>query len=173
MKVCIYNAISIDGFIADEQGDTSWVNDVKAYEKELSKNSVVIYGRVTYEDLVALEQFPFENIKNVILTSKPKDFDYRVAEFTDLKPEILIKQLVFQGHENILIAGGGLTNSTFLETDLVDEIIVDIHPIILSSGVKLFDDLELKVNLELLKTKKLNDGIVQHRYKIVREEESK
>ncbi len=171
MKVTIYNAVSLDGYIATSEGDTSWVNDLEVFDRALAKANVVIYGRTTYEYLVDSESFPLGTIKNIVCTTRPGKYSEIIeAEFSDLKPEVLLRQLEYQGTQKVIIAGGGHTNASFIATNLVDEVITDVHPILLGSGVKLFEIDDLAVKLELISSKKLNDGIVQIKYKVVKED---
>ena len=171
MKVTVYNGVSLDGYIATSDGDTSWVNDVESFNKALSKANVVIYGRITYEDLVDSESFPLGTLKNIVCTTRPGKYSETIeAEFSDLKPEVLLRQLEYQGTDKVLIAGGGITNASFLATNLIDEVITDVHPLLLGSGVKLFEADDLALKLELVSSRKLNDGIVQLKYKVVKED---
>ena len=88
MKVTIFNAISIDGYIATNEDDTSWVNDTEYFEKEIKNNDAIIYGRRTYDDLVSLEYFPYEGIKNIIYTSAPNKYtNEENIEVTNLEPD--------------------------------------------------------------------------------------
>ncbi len=167
--VTLFNAISIDGFIATLDDDTSWVKDWDYFADSLKENDAVIYGRKTYDAMVEAGEFPLINIKNYVLTSHPEKYqDRQEAVFTNKTPKELIKEISELGLSDIQIAGGGKNNFSFLEENLIDEIILDIHPIALGEGIKLFDGKEHKIKLEKLYVKELENGIVQVRYKVLK-----
>ena len=55
---------------------------------------------------------------------------------------------------------GGLLAKSLLEADLIDEIGLNIHPIILGSGIPLFYDMSRQLDLELVKLQPLSNGCV-------------
>ncbi len=55
--------------------------------------------------------------------------------FTDDSFKKAINKLESKGYLNVLVIGGGTINSKFVKEGLIDEIIFDIHPIILGDGV--------------------------------------
>ena len=52
--------------------------------------------------------------------------------------------------EQVVVAGGGALNASFVEENLVDEIYLDIEPIILGKGITLFRDKDFERKLKLL-----------------------
>jgi len=170
MKLTLYNAISIDGFIATLDDNTDWVKDWEYYEKEIKENDVVIYGRRTYEDMVKTETFPIEGVRNIVYTSNPEKFsNVKEAKFTNSNPKDLLEELRINGTNNILVAGGGITNAAFLKNHLIDFIVIDIHPIILGEGIKIFEGSDLpKINMEKVGEKDIGSGIIQVRYKVLK-----
>lgn len=67
-----------------------------------------------------------------------------------------------------MLAGGTTTNNAFMAAALVDEIMADIHPLLLGKGMGALtlDDLEAK--LELIETKPIGDGVVRNHYRVLR-----
>jgi dihydrofolate reductase len=61
--------------------------------------------------------------------------------------------------------GGGLLAKSLLEADLIDEIGLNIHPIILGSGIPLFYDMSRQLDLELVKLQQLSNGCVVVTYR--------
>lgn len=66
-----------------------------------------------------------------------------------------------------MICGGGETNGLFASEGLIDEVYLDIEPVILSEGTKLFGDYKIKMNLDLLESSKIGSQIVQLHYKVI------
>lgn len=67
-----------------------------------------------------------------------------------------------------MLAGGGKTNYSFLKAGVVDEVIVTVHPLILGKGISLFDGNEIKVELEKVEVKELENGLTTIRLKVVK-----
>jgi dihydrofolate reductase len=57
--------------------------------------------------------------------------------------------------------------SIFLNADLVDEIILSDHSIILGKGIPLFNNIKKRVNLRLLESIPFESGLVQLCYRIL------
>jgi len=63
--------------------------------------------------------------------------------------------------------GGGEILSLFLNGELVDEIILSVHPIILGKGIPLFKNIKKSVKLRLLESIPFEGGLVQLHYCIL------
>lgn len=168
MKITMLMAISVNGYIAGENQDTDWVKDSEALYLKVAQVGAVIMGRVTYEDCVKYNVFPYKGGLNVVVTRQQKLIQKSNDEaiFTNLGPVDVKKMLEDKGFGNALLIGGGHINTSFLEAGLVDEIILDIHPLIIGQGTKLFENEFKNVNLELISNEIINDQIVQMIYKI-------
>ncbi len=164
MKLTLYNAISIDGFIATKNGDTSWVNaiDWEVFEKLSYETKHLICGRTTYEEVLKNNDFDTNLIELYCLTTQPKENN----EFKS--PEDILKNLKSKSVDNALLIGGGITNASFLKENLIDEVILSIHPIILGDGVRLFEGEETKLDLEKISVTELGEGLVQVRYRVIK-----
>lgn len=168
--VTIYNAISLDGFIATKDDNTDWVKDWDEYEAILKDSDAIIYGRRTYDDMIAAETFPLADIKNYVYTSTPEKYEtISEATFTNVSPLELIESIRSSGAEKIIIGGGGQTNATFLMSGVVDRVIVDLHPILLGDGIRLFNNLEGLIELKVRSQKMISNGLLQIEYDVVKD----
>jgi len=70
------------------------------------------------------------------------------------------------GKEICLMSGGELAES-LVAADLVDEIRLNIHPILLGSGVPTFRDAGHRVKLSLFECRQLEGGCVLASYKVL------
>jgi riboflavin biosynthesis pyrimidine reductase len=70
--------------------------------------------------------------------------------------------------KSVLLTGGGKLNSSFLRNNLVDEILLNINPVLLGKGIKIFSEDQFEKNLKLVAVKKLSSSIVQLHYKLQR-----
>jgi len=65
-----------------------------------------------------------------------------------------------------LLIGGSSLNTAFAKENLIDEIILNIEPIIIGKGIPLFSIDDFDLPLELISTEKNNSGIVTIYYKV-------
>ncbi len=167
MKVILYNAISLDGFIAGPNDDTDWVDDDIAYFSEAKKVGAVITGRKTFDPNG--EEYTVPDCVNYVYTKTPDRYKNREnVKFIGGAPGRVLEEVKRNGFESVLVVGGGECNYSFLQADLIDELILDIHPVFIGSGTKLFGTNSVNPKLELISTKKINNGIIQNRYKVIK-----
>jgi len=167
MKVILYAAISIDGYIAKLDDNTDWVCDTDwgVFSKMVKDVGCIVMGRKTYE--VSGEDFPYDCKLNIVLTSDSglKSESENVL-FTNADLKEVIRLVEEKGFNEVLIIGGGQANGSFLESGLVDEIYLSVHPIVLGKGIKIFNMNEQEVNLELLDINKLEEDLVHLHYRV-------
>ena len=68
-----------------------------------------------------------------------------------------------------MIGGGELANALF-EASLIDELGLNIHPVLLGAGVPAFHPLSHQVDLELEDCRALGDGCVYVSYRVLHPE---
>lgn len=170
MKITLFMAISVNGYVTGQKDDTEWVKDTEALYQIIAAKSACIMGRRTYDECIKYDAFPYKNALNIVMTHDSALLTQSTdnALFTNKSIPEIIELLTKQGHRELLVVGGGQINSQFLSASLIDEIILDVHPIIIDKGIRLFEDSFPRLNLELLNSQKLNDGIVQLRYKVTK-----
>ena len=166
-KIILYNAISVDGFIAKPDGDSEWVSekDGEIFEQMCKDTECIIIGRRTFDQYYE-EIYPMEGILNVVLTHEKG----MVIHHTNVKPINSVQDVMtyLDTHRvpTAILVGGGGANESFLMADVIDEIIVTVHPIILGCGIKLFGNAQVMHGLNLIESKELGDGLVQMRYTV-------
>ena len=153
-KIILNLAMSIDGYIADEEGDFDWIvgdgnekldtEEKFDFEKFMEDIDIVVMGRNCC-DKHFHEDYPEKEV--YIATSEELE-DYDNYHF--IKNDIVstIKKLKEQG-KNIYLFGGGITIDSFIKADVIDEYIIGIIPTILGNGRKLFLENNPKIDLYL------------------------
>ena len=69
--------------------------------------------------------------------------------------------------ETIIVAGGGILNASFLEANLIDELYIDVEPILIADGIPLFrNDNANAQRLKLLGSKMISENEVQLHYEV-------
>ncbi len=170
MKVILSMAVSINGFIADENGSEDFLSHENwiAFIKLAKRTGNNIWGRKTYEVVKTWQKNYLDDLKNVnkVVISTDKDIQL-LSDFTLVNsPKMAIDYLSKQGYMEILVTGGSSIYSTFLREKLVDEIIFDIDPTLISRGIRGFVFDGLPITLELLDIEKLPEGIVELHYRV-------
>ena len=76
-----------------------------------------------------------------------------------------ISQLNLRENKNIWLVGGASIVDEFLKSDLIDEFIITIIPILLGEGIPLFKGRSNEKKLKLIDVKTFDQGLVQLYYK--------
>ena len=170
--------ISLDGFIARENGSIDWLDDANkevtpgedfGFKSFLESVDQIIMGRNTFQQVMTFDNWPYNNTKMIVLTSKnikiPEKFLETVTTADISSPKQLIKELSDQSINHVY-ADGGIVIQDFLSAGLVDEITVTIVPILIGKGKSFSGLLSKDLSLQHLKTTVYDFGFVQNKYKI-------
>ncbi|MBN2797113.1 MAG: dihydrofolate reductase [Clostridia bacterium] len=143
-KVILSLALSIDGYIADDEGQYGWIkgdglsrcDTEKTFDFEgfLDTVDTIVMGRKAFEDC-GIEMF--DKHKVVVFTSSPKENHNNVVYVNESIEYWLEKEKRTEG-KDIYIFGGGQVAFPLIERNLIDEYIIGLIPIFLGSGRKLF-----------------------------------
>ena len=173
VKISVYIAASLDGFIARKNGDLDWLplgeqgGEDFGYAEFMSTVDHVVMGRNTFEKVLTFGEWHYDK-KVIVLTSRdltiPPELTDKV-EALHLSPRELVREMERRGAKAIYL-DGGVTIQRFLRESLVDEITITTIPILLGEGLSLFGTLEKDIKLELVKSQSFNNGFVQNMYKI-------
>jgi dihydrofolate reductase len=79
-----------------------------------------------------------------------------------------VRALKAKPGKGIMVMGGGELARSLFEADVIDEVGVNIHPVLLGGGVPLVPGLARPVNLELISTKPIQGGCVYALYRVKR-----
>jgi dihydrofolate reductase len=164
MKVTLYNAITLDGFIAKEDGNSEWVSgkDAEMFEAACRKAGCIFVGRRTFEMYPDL--YPMNGVTTIVLSKGEKKSEAPSVLYAS-DAEEAIKVANERGHNEAVLVGGSLANSAFLKAGMIDEIIFDLHPLYLGRGIGVFEP-GLAPSLELLSATTPGDELVQLHYKV-------
>lgn len=169
-KVILYIAESLDGFIAKEDGDISWLSIVERPQVDYGYNDfiktvdTVIMGRKTYEKVLSFGiEFPHKDRKCYVLSKTMIGNDQNVEYYNGDINE-LIQGLKDVKGKNIFIDGGAEAIREFRNKNLIDEYVISIIPIFIGKGIRLFKEVDTENRLILTQSKIFDSGLVQLRY---------
>lgn len=173
MKVILYIAASLDGYIAGPGDDLSFLSMVETpgedygYVDFTQSVDRVIMGRKTYDWIMKqVSVFPHADKETYILTRTAKDSIGNTHFYTgDLRE--LVQTLKAKGGKNIFCDGGADAANALLQLGLMDEIIISTIPVILGAGTKLFKEGIPERALQLLGSKSFSSGLIQAHYKLI------
>ena len=167
-KVILNLAMSLDGFIADENGGYNWIKgqgdnsldhgpkyDHQLFLKDID---IIVMGRKSFNEEILKE---YGNKEIYVASSKEGKKYPQVTWFRKNIVEAVVKAR--SAGKNIYLFGGGLLVDNFLKAQIIDEYIIGLIPMILGQGRPLFSGGFLPVPLKLDEFQ-LEDGIMILRY---------
>ncbi len=161
-------AITPNGLIAKSDDDTSWisVDEWNSYSKVTREAGNLIVGRRTYNILTKQPEFSeLKEVKVAVVSEEPMTL---VAQnhFIANSPKAALD--IFKNEKQVIVAGGGSLNASFLEEDLIDEIYLDIEPIIFGEGIQLFHSKSFERKLKFLGAKNITENEIQLHYQVIK-----
>lgn len=170
MKVILYMAISLNGIIARENNEEDFLshNNWLTFVELAHKTGCMIWGRKTHDVVRTWGKEYWNEIKDVkkVIVSSKTDSKLEEGCISATSPQDALTKLVKQGFDSVVLTGGSTLNSSFAKAGLIDEVIVNVEPVVIGKGIALFNPDDFDLNMELLKTKTLGHGIIQIRYKV-------
>ena len=173
-KVTFGGANSLDNYFAREDHGLDWLmwsSEVSAVMADFWKRiDTILMGRKTYEVGLRLSDGkgnPYPGMKSYVLSrtmTAGKDDPFEVCD-DGVK---LLRKLKRQRGKEICVMGGGELAHSLLEAGLIDEIGLNIHPVLLGSGIPLFHRMKRQINLRLLDCRRLRNGCVIVTYRVKR-----
>jgi dihydrofolate reductase len=173
-RIKLYIATSLDGFIAREDGNIDWLTEYEnnpetdyGYSKFYSSIGTVLMGRKTYEQVLGFGNWPYEEKKSYVFT-KRKEYLRRESnvEFVSENITEFVRQLKESTEENIWLVGGSQLIKAFLEENLVQDLIIFVVPIILGSGIPLFDQIGKEIRFQTIRVERYENGLVGMEYEV-------
>lgn len=172
MKVILYAALTLNGLIAKEDGNTDFLSkeDFIHFNSICNQTKTVIFGRKSWDEMNP-NWLPFKEgdgtyvilTRNKSLTSQnPKTI------YSSATPAEIIALLAKSGSSEVCIAGGREIFSLFLGTGVVDELYIDLEPLVFGKGIHFLTEVDLEQNFKLLAVSKLSDQTIQLHYQVIK-----
>jgi dihydrofolate reductase len=142
-KVILFIATSLDGYIAKENGDINWLNNIQGegdngFAEFYNTIDTVVMGKTTYDHVLTLvEDFPHSDRKCYVFSNSKAGND-KYVEFVKGDVVRFKRNLQHENGSNIWLVGGAGLLDQFLKENLIDEFIITVAPIILGNGIPLF-----------------------------------
>ncbi|WP_219117340.1 dihydrofolate reductase family protein [Janthinobacterium sp. UMAB-56] len=168
--VSAFLGISIDGCIAGENGDLSWLAelapdspDATGYTALMDQVDTLLIGRTTYEAVLGFEPWPYGGKRVVVLSHR--DFAPRHGEQRREGSLLqVLAGLAEEGCRHVYLDGGAVIRAGLRE-GAIDSLTLSVLPVVLGKGVRLFEDGLPRSDWRLDGTRQLPSGVVQLRYR--------
>ena len=171
----VFIAISLDGFIARQDGDIDWLlqrddpTEDHGYAAFIADKDMIVMGRGSYEKVLTLDPWPYD--RPVLVLSKqladapvPEALMGKVR-FSSRAPKEAMANLAEQNVRRVYVDGGRLVQS-FLRDGLVADMVITTVPVLLGSGRPLFGALSRDIDLKLVSSRSFPSGLVQSSYRL-------
>lgn len=170
MKVILYMAISLNGIIARENNEEDFLShdNWNTFVKLAHKTACMIWGRKTHEVVKSWGKKYLDDIRDVkkVIVSSDKDFELEEGYLRAFSPQDALDKLQKEGFREVILSGGSGLNSSFAKEGFIDEIILNVEPVIIGKGIPLFSSQEFDLNLQLISSTNISENIVQLHYKV-------
>ena len=175
-KLILGLAITLDGFIEGPNGEYDWCFTDQDYglNEFYSRIDALFIGRKSYE---VAQQYAESN-NGELVPGMPPVTEYvfsstlkSVKQGAILIPDNTIaeaRKIKEQEGKDIWLFGGASLTESLMKEGLVDELWLSVHPILLGSGKKLFQEQDSRTQLTLLESKTYETGLVSLRYSVTR-----
>jgi dihydrofolate reductase len=182
-KVIVGGTMSLDGYISDPSGsvaalysDFEAMHDTETMRESQQATGAVVMGRKTFEmagdtDTYADTyeyQVPIFVLTRTPPARRPKENGRLTFTFVTDGIESAIRQArVAAGDKEVQVIAGASTAQQVLRAGLADELHMDVMPVLLGGGLRLFDELP-PIQLERLAVFPQPTGRTQLRFRVVK-----
>jgi dihydrofolate reductase len=172
-KVTFGGASSLDNFIARKDDSVDWLmwskeagEVIKDYWKTID---TIVMGRRTYEVAARSgSKGGYSGVKTYVFSRTIKKKNSKNLMFVSEDAASFVRRLKEEDGKDICVMGGGVLAKSLFEAGLIDEIGLNIHPVLLGSGIPLFYEMPQQIDLELVKCQELSNGCVVVTYRTKR-----
>jgi dihydrofolate reductase len=167
MRTVLYVTVSANGLVtqADETHPVP-PEILRDFAQQVQRAGNVVVGRRTFELMAAQgASGAMAGIATVVVTGSGLKVD---GIETAVSSQEALELLERRGCETALVGGGAALDASFLALGLVDEISLNIEPVLTNAGLALESGADRAISLRLVDTATLGDNVVQLRYDVDR-----
>lgn len=186
-QLVLFMHVSLDGFVAGPCGEMDWIkvdDDMFEYAgKQTDISDTALYGRITYEMMEDYwptagdhpyaskhdkQHAEWYNKVTKIIVSKTMEGEHlpNTSIISHNIPQEIIKLKEAAG-KDIILFGSPSAAHLLMEENLIDDYWIFVNPILLGSGILLFNNIKHRMLLNLTEHKIFVSGVVGLHYKSV------
>ncbi len=173
MRISVFMATTLDGFIARSDGSLDWLEheaggEDYGYANFFQSVDLLVLGRKTFETVLGFGSWPYEEKETLVLsrTLRKKDLPPWVRDRVSIAagtPAELAGEWRRQGRKRIYLDGGS-TIRDFLRESLVTDLTLTRIPVLIGEGIPLFGSLPGDIRWKLVENLSFSSGLTQTRY---------
>ncbi len=172
-KVIYGGACSLDGFLAGPDGALDWLHFSKDVQEVMARSwasiDTILMGRKTWEGAAGSGGGgAMKGIKSYVFSRTLKSVPGKGVELVTGDAGEFVRKLKAEPGKDITVMSGGNFATFLLEAGVIDEIGLNVHPVLLGSGVPAFLNPGKRVALELAECRQLEGGCVLVTYRVRR-----
>jgi dihydrofolate reductase len=176
-KLMVFNSMSLDGFIADSNGDMSWAHKQddewnSFVAGNASEEGVLVFGRKTYDMMAGYWPTPMAALNSPVVARRMNELHKIVFSRTMEKPSwqnttLLqgqltedVRRLKQLDGPDLVIIGSASIVAQLSAARLIDEYQIALSPVLLGAGKSMFAEIGEKLALKLASTRSFQNGNV-------------
>jgi dihydrofolate reductase len=145
-----------------------------AIEADYAKSDALLLGRRTYETFAASwpergSEVPnadwMNNTRKYVVSTTLKSPEWNNSTVIEGDVAEAVTRLKREDSKDIMVNGSGALVRTLMRDHLLDELRLFLHPIVVGSGRRLFDDESDPVELALVDSHAYENGVISLTYK--------
>ncbi len=165
--------MTLDGFC----DHTAGISDEEIHEHYtalLNNSDAILYGRITYQLMEywkpivknpsgekSMDDFALaiDKIPKIVFSHSLKNTGWESAKLANQPIEEMVQELKQQSGKEILVGSRSLIIQ-LMKLNLIDEYQFCVHPVVVGSGLPLFENINDRLIFKLLKTKTFTSGAI-------------
>lgn len=172
MRIILWMAMSLNGIVARENNEEDFISHDSwlSWLKFIRQYGCIVWGRKTYEIVRGWDKQylkDLEGLRVIIISSNP-NFDVQEGFEIAKSPEDAISKLDKKCVKNVVLTGGSRLNSSFAKLGLINEIVLNIEPVVVGKGIPVFNPDTFDLKLKLIETQRSDSGINTLHYEVVK-----
>ena len=179
MRIVTYGgACSLDGFLTARDGALDWLHfskDVEQFMRDFwQEQDTLLFGRKTWEFAAGQGGGGGSSkMKSYVFSRTLKSIKQKGVELVTADAGEFVRKLKAESGKGICVMSGGNLAGSLLEAGVIDEVGLNIHPVLLGSGAPAFIDPGKRVTLELKECRAIDGGCILATYRVVNKAEGK
>lgn len=171
MRTVTYGAAcSLDGFITGKDEDVGWLHqssDVNEIMRDYWKSvDTILMGRKTWEFAVRMGGGGSSKIRTYVFSRTMKSIDGKGVELVRDDAGGFVRDLKTRPGKGICMMGGSDLAASLFAAGVIDEVGMNVHPVLLGSGVPFFVDAGCRAQLDLVQSRVIAGGCVYSLYRV-------
>ncbi|MGL5255281.1 MAG: dihydrofolate reductase family protein [Brevinema sp.] len=164
-RIVYYVASSLDGFIADKNGNIDWLEQTPSdgdngYGEFIQQVGIIFMGGSTYRKILSFGiDWPYKNIPCYIFTRQPHQNEENIFFISGDIENFLYSLPVLPENKIIWLVGGFNLASQCWEKNLINELHLAQAPVLLGDGIPLFPKKKMS-NMSLKNTQRRGEFIM-------------